>query len=401
MALDKKDVQEVANELKGTFEAFKKSNDAEMEGIKAEKIKLQDQVDKLNEKTGELDKLKAELEKELKAAKRPGAVAEKSTQEHKNAFNLFMRKGSEDGLAELQKKAIQVGVDSDGGYAVPENLDTDILQVLKDESPMRALCNQITIGAANYKKLANLGGAGSGWVGETDKRGETSGPTLAQLEAYMGEVYANPQATQQSLDDMFFDVESWIAAEVAEAFAEKEGNAFLLGDGKDKPKGILSYDMSLEADKTRKFGVFQKMNSGKAGEFSGDNLIDLIYAVTAKYRQNAQFMMTNLSQAKARKLKDTEGNYLWQPGLQLGQPSTLLGYGIAENNDMPEAAADANAIAFGDFKRGYLIVDRMGTRVLRDPFTNKPYVGFYTTKRTGGMATDTNAIKFLTLSASA
>lgn len=401
MALDKKDVQEVADQLKGTFEDFKKSNDQEMAAIKAERSKLKDQVDKLNEKTGELDKLKAELEKELKAAKRPGVVAEKSTEEHKSAFNQFMRKGAEDGLAELQKKAIQVGVDSDGGYAVPENLDTDILQVLKDESPMRALCAQITIGAANYKKLANIGGAGSGWVGETDKRGETSGPSLAQLEAYMGEVYANPQATQQSLDDIFFNVESWIASEVAEAFAEKEGNAFLLGDGKNKPKGILAYDLSLDIDKNRKFGTFQKIHSGKAGEFSGDNLIDLIYAVTAKYRQNAQFMMTNLSQAKARKLKDTEGNYLWQPGLQLGQPSTLLGYGIAENNDMPEAAADANAIAFGDFKRGYLIVDRMGTRVLRDPFTNKPYVGFYTTKRTGGMATDTNAIKFLTLSESA
>jgi HK97 family phage major capsid protein len=399
MAIDEKDVSEVAKELKGAFEEFKKSNDKELEAIKSEKQKLEEKTDKLNEKLGEIDSLKAELEKELKTAKRPDATKGKDVEAHKTAFLQFLRKGSDDGLADLQQKAVQVAVDADGGYAVPEELDRTLLQLMKDESPMRRVCNSITVSTSDYKKLVNLGGAGSGWVGETTARPATNTPTLAQIVATMGEIYANPQATQTSLDDVFFDVEQWLSEEVAREFAEKEGSAFLLGDGSNKPKGILSNTLAATADDVRAFGTLQKLVSGAAGTFSGDNLIDLIYSLKRGYRQNASFMMNGLTVAKARKLKDTDGNYLWQPGLQQGQPSLLLGYGIEENEDMPDAAADANAILFGDFKRGYTIVDRMGTRTLRDPFTNKPYVGFYTTKRVGGMLTDSNAIKVLALSA--
>lgn len=398
MSIEKKDIDEVAADLKGAFEEFKKSNDKELEAIKAEKTKLEEKTDKLNEKLGELDSLKAELEKEIKQAKRPGSPKSTDIEAHKAGFIQFLRKGVDDGLSELQQKAVQVGVDADGGYAVPEDLDRTLLQLLRDESPMRKVCNQITVSTPDHKKLVNLGGAGSGWVGETAARPATGTPTLVQIIATMGEIYANPQATQTSLDDVFFNVEAWIQEEVAREFAEKEGLAFLQGDGTNKPKGILAYTITDEDDGTRAFGSIQNFSSGTAGTFDGDNLIDLIYGLKKGYRQNAVFMMTNLTQAKARKLKDSDGNYLWQPGLQAGQPSLLLGYGIEENNDMPEAEADANAILFGDFKRGYTIVDRMGTRILRDPFTNKPYVGFYTTKRTGGMLTDSNAIKVLTLS---
>lgn len=398
MSIEKKDIDEVAADLKGAFEEFKKSNDKELEAIKAEKTKLEEKTDKLNEKLGELDSLKAELEKEIKQAKRPGSPKSTDIEAHKAGFIQFLRKGVDDGLSELQQKAIQVGVDADGGYAVPEDLDRTLLQLLRDESPMRKVCNQITVSTPDHKKLVNLGGAGSGWVGETAARPATGTPTLVQIIATMGEIYANPQATQTSLDDVFFNVEAWIQEEVAREFAEKEGLAFLQGDGTNKTKGILAYTITDEDDGTRAFGSIQNFSSGTAGTFDGDNLIDLIYGLKKGYRQNAVFMMTNLTQAKARKLKDSDGNYLWQPGLQAGQPSLLLGYGIEENNDMPEATADANAILFGDFKRGYTIVDRMGTRILRDPFTNKPYVGFYTTKRTGGMLTDSNAIKVLTLS---
>lgn len=398
MGIEKKDIEEVAADLKGAFEEFKKSNDKELEAIKAEKAKLEEKTDKLNEKLGELDSLKAELEKEIKQAKRPSSPKSTDIEAHKAGFIQFLRKGIDDGLSELQHKAVQVGVDADGGYAVPEDLDRTLLQLLRDESPMRKVCNQITVSTPDHKKLVNLGGAGSGWVGETAARPATGTPTLMQIIATMGEIYANPQATQTSLDDVFFNVEAWIQEEVAREFAEKEGLAFLQGDGTNKPKGILAYTITDEDDSTRAFGSIQKFSSGTAGTFDGDNLIDLIYGLKKGYRQNAVFMMTNLTQAKARKLKDSDGNYLWQPGLQSGQPSLLLGYGIEENNDMPEAAADANAILFGDFKRAYTIVDRMGTRILRDPFTNKPYVGFYTTKRTGGMLTDSNAIKVLTLS---
>ncbi|KJV38192.1 phage major capsid protein [Acinetobacter brisouii] len=399
MAIEKKDIEEVAADLKGTFEDFKKKNDKELDGIKAEKGKLSEQVDKLNEKMGQLDSLKSELEKELKAAKRPGATQGKEADEHKTAFYQFMRKGTEDGLSELEKKAVNVGTDSEGGYAVPEELDKTLLELLKDENPMRRICSQMTVGTDKYKKLVNLGGAGSGWVGETDPRPSTGTPTLAQLEAYMGEIYANPQVTQAALDDVFFDVENWISTEVAQEFAEKEGNAFLLGNGTNKPKGILAYSFSTDVDKDRAFGTLQNVKSGTSGDFDSDGLLNLIYATRKAYRNGALFMMTNLTQAKVRKFKDSEGNYLWQPGLQLGQPSTLLGYGIEENEDMPEVAADEMPVLFGNFKRAYLIVDRMGTRVLRDPYTNKPYVGFYTTKRTGGMLLDSNAVKGLKLSA--
>ena len=400
MAIDEKDVGEVAKELKGAFDDFKAKNDKELEAIKSEKGKLSDSVDKLNEKLGEIDKLKSDLEKELKAAKRPGATEGKDVEAHQKAFGQFLRKGkNEDELADLQQKAVQVAVDGDGGFAAPEELDTTMLELLRNESPMREVCGSIIIGASGYKKLVNLGGAGSGWVGEIEARPATGTPTIAQLEVYMGELYSNPQATQQSLDDIHFNVEQWLSEEVAREFAEQEGNAFLLGNGTNKPKGILAYDLDAAADKDRVFGKLQKLVSGAAGSFTGDNLIDLIYSTKKGYRKNAQFMMNTLTLCKARKLKDSEGNYLWQPGLQAGQPSTLLSHAVAENEDMPDAEADANAILFGDFKRGYAVVDRFGTRVLRDPFTNKPNVGFYTTKRVGGMLLDSNAIKVLALSA--
>lgn len=399
MAIDEKDISEVITDLKGAFEDFKKANDQELEGIKAEKVKQTEATEKLNQKLGEIDKLKSDLEKELKAAKRPGATGQKEASEHKAAFLRFVRKGNDEGLAELQQKAVQVGVDDDGGYAAPEELDKTLLQLLRNDNPMREECGSIIISASGYKKLVNLGGASSGWVGETDDRPDTTTPKLAEIIASMGEIYAKPKSTQTALDDIFFDVESWLAEEVGREFAEKEGNAFLLGDGNKKPKGILAHAMATTTDKTRPFGTLQKFVSGTAGDFNADNIIDLIYGTRKPYRRGSKFMMNSLTLSKVRKFKDSEGNYIWQPGLQLDQPSSLLGYAIAENEDMPDVAADANALMFGNFKRGYAVVDRMGTRVLRDPYSAKPYIEFYTTKRVGGLLLDSNAIKVLTLSA--
>ncbi|EPK7727364.1 phage major capsid protein [Pseudomonas aeruginosa] len=399
MPADIQDVKQVAEELGAKFDEFKQKNDKRVEALEAEKGKLVEQVETLNEKLGQLDDMKSALEKELAGMKRPDGTGTKAASEHKAAFMQFVRKGIDTGLGELQAKALQIGVDADGGYAVPEELDRNIIELLRDESPMRQVCNQIFVGTPDYKRLANLGGAGSGWVGETAPRPETSTPTLAQISAVMGELYANPQATQTSLDDMFFDVEGWLNSEVGREFSEKEGAAFLLGDGVNKPKGLLAYPFAVAGDKTRPYGTLQRLVSGNAAAFSGDNLIDLVQAVKAGYRRAGTWMMNNLTVAYVRKLKDSEGNYLWRPGLEVGQPSSLLGYGITENEDMPDIAADANALAFGDFKRAYTIVDRIGTRVLRDPYTNKPYVGFYTTKRVGGMLVDSQAVKVLTLSA--
>lgn len=399
MAVEKKDIEDVAEALGKKFDEFKATNDKRIDGLEAEKSKLSGTVDTLNEKLGELDNLKSELEKELIALKRPDGTSTKAASEHKTAFLQFVRKGIDAGLGELQAKALQIGTEADGGYAVPEELDRTIIELLKDASPMRQVCNQITVGSPDYKRLVSLGGAGSGWVGETEARPATGTPTLGQISAFMGEIYSNPQATQTSLDDIFFNAEQWLNSEVAREFSEKEGSAFLLGNGVNKPKGLLAYPMLTTGDDIRAFGSLQKLVSGIAGGFNGDKLIDLIHALKAGYRANGKFMMGNLTVAYARKLKDSEGNYLWRPGLEAGVPSTLLGYGITENEDMPDVAADANAIAFGDFKRAYTIVDRIGTRVLRDPYTNKPYVGFYTTKRVGGMLVDSQAVKVLTLSA--
>ena len=399
MAVEKKDIEDVAEALGKKFDEFKKTNDKRIDGLEEEKGKLSGQVDTLNEKLGELDALKSSLEKELIALKRPDGTGTKAASEHKAAFLQFVRKGIDTGLGELQAKALQIGVESDGGYAVPEDLDRSIIELLRETSPMRQVCNQITVGTPDYKRLVNLGGAGSGWVGETAERPKTDTPTLGQISAFMGEIYANPQATQTSLDDLFFNAEGWLNDEVAREFSEKEGNAFLIGNGTNKPKGLLAYTLDTKNDADREFGVLQKIITGAAGQITGDNLIDLIHALKAGYRANGTWMMGNLTVAYMRKLKDKEGNYLWRPGLEAGAPSVLLGYGITENEDMPDVAADANAIAFGDFKRAYTIVDRIGTRVLRDPYTNKPYVGFYTTKRVGGMLVDSQAVKILTLSA--
>jgi HK97 family phage major capsid protein len=399
MAIELKDVQQVAEELGGRFEEFKSKNDKRLEAIESEKAALAGTVESLNEKLTDLDTYKKQLEDELAGLKRPGATGgDKLKGEHKTAFSKFLRKGHEDGLRDLEQKALSVGVDADGGFAVPEELDRTILEVERDISPMRQVCRQISVSTTDYKQLVNLGGAASGWVGETDARTATGTPTLAQIVAHMGEIYANPQATQTSLDDMFFDAEAWLTAEVSREFAEKEAAAFMTGDGTNKPKGILAYTLATTNDATRAFGQLQKLHSGTAGDFDADDLINLIYSLKAGYRQGARFMMPQLTVAKIRTLKDGNNNYIWQPGLQVGQPSTLLGFGIAENEDVPAVAADANAVLFGDFNRGYTIVDRVGVRVLRDPYTNKPNVGFYTTKRVGGMLTDSNAIKVLTLS---
>lgn len=396
MSVDVKDVEQVAQELQAKFDAFKEKNDKRLEAVEQEKGKLAGEVETLNGKLSELDELKSALEEELKQVKRPtGGSQSKAASEHKTAFIGFMRKGKDDGLRELERKALQVGVDEDGGYAVPEELDRTILNLLKDEVVMRQEATTITVGGANYKKLVNLGGTASGWVGETDARPETDASKLGQIEPFMGEIYGNPQATQTMLDDAFFNVEDWINSELAIEFAEQEEIAFTSGNGTKKPKGFLAYASTLEPDKTRAFGTLQHILSGAAAGVTADAIIKLVYTLRKVHRNGAKFMMNNNSLFAIRILKDSEGNYLWRPGLELGQPSSLAGYGVAENEQMPDIAADAKAIAFGNFKRGYTIVDRIGTRILRDPYTKKPFVGFYTTKRTGGMLVDSQAIKLL------
>lgn len=390
------------------FEEFKSANDEVLQA-KAEGKAVAELESKVNKANDEITRLNNEIADLAKKANRPEALGDAKdvlNNEHKEAFLGFMRKGQDAGLAEIQLKAVNVGVDGDGGYAVPHTLDRSILELLRDESPMRQVCNVITIGGEHYSKPVNLGGASSGWVGETDERPETDGPKLTVIKPVMGEIYANPASTQQALDDMFFSPETWLAQEVAYEFAKQEGLAFLMGDGTNKPKGLLAAPVDTKSDKEgRAFGTIQVLDTGVADNFPveapADVLIDLIYSLKGGYRNGAGFMMNSLTLSTIRKWKDKEGNYIWQPSIQMGQPSLILGYGVTENEDMPDIGANALPVLFGNFKRAYSIVDRFGTRVLRDPYTNKPYVHFYTTKRVGGMLEDTQAVKFLRCKAGA
>ncbi len=317
MAVDIKDVEQVAQELQQKFDDFKAKNDKRVEAIEQEKGKLAGQVETLNGKLSELENLKSDLEKELLELKRPaGGAQNKLATEHKEAFVGFLRKGREDGLRDLERKALQVGTDEDGGYAVPEELDRNILNLLKDEVVMRQEATVITVGGSDYKKLVNLGGTASGWVGETDTRSQTATSRLELIEPLMGEIYGNPQATQKMLDDAFFNVEAWINSELATEFAEQEEIAFTSGDGTKKPKGFLAYESTDETDKVRAFGKLQHIVSGDATAVTADAIIKLIYTLRKAHRTGAKFMMNNNSLFAIRLLKDTEGNYLWRPGLE-------------------------------------------------------------------------------------
>ncbi|WP_421680545.1 phage major capsid protein [Stenotrophomonas bentonitica] len=392
---------ELKNAIDGlgtAFEEFKKTNDERLAKLaKGESVAdVEQKLSKIENALERVEELKNRLDDVETKGNRIVGQPSKEEAEYKEGFAKFMRKGDAGGI---ESKAVNTGNDADGGFAVPEELDRNIIQILRKSNPMRSVCNVITVGTPDYKKLANLGGAGSGWVGETDPRPETGTPKLAPVAAFMGEIYANPAATQTSLDDAFFDVEAWLASEVTIVFDEKENAAYTAGNGENKPKGFLAYANAGTPDGTRPFGTVGFVASGIDGSFNGDSLIDLIYATKQGYRQNGRFMLSNLVLREARKLKDNEGNYLWQPGLQEGEPSKLLGYGAIENEDMPELAADSLSLAFGDWKRFYTVVDRIGTRVLRDPYTNKPYVQFYTTKRVGGFVENSEAVKLLKLSA--
>ncbi|AOY00108.1 phage major capsid protein [Jeongeupia sp. USM3] len=397
------EIKEIVENLGRAFEEFKSTNDARLKAVEKGGATgdIEVKLGNIDKALTDLGDLKGRLEAVEKKGNRPGVGGDAAAlaAEHKQAFGRFMRKGDDSGFAELEAKSLSVGSDADGGFAVPEELDRNIIQLERDAVPMRSVCNVITVGNEEYKRLVNLGGAASGWVGEEDARPDTGTPRLASVAPFFGELYANPKATQKSLDDMYFDAEAWLGEEVALEFADKESAAFTAGDGVKKPKGFLAYANAATGDATRPLGTLQFIVSGAAATITPDALIDLIYALKQGYRKNAAFMLNSLTLPVLRKLKDADGNYLWRPGLDADAPSTLHSKPVVENDDMPIVAAGSLALAFGDFKRGYTIADVRGTRVLRDPYTNKPFVSFYTTKRVGGGLMNSNAIKLLKISA--
>jgi HK97 family phage major capsid protein len=382
------------------FEAFKDTNDRRLSEI--ERCMSADPVteDKLARIDRALDEQKRLVDALTHRATRPplgGAPARETPSEHKAAFEAYIRRGDFQGLRSLEGKALSVGSGPDGGYVVPDETERSINRAVRDISPIRAIAGVRQVSGSVYKKPFAITGAETGWVGEAAARPETDGPTLAELAFPTMELYAMPAATQALLDDAAVDIDQWVAEEVRVAFAEQEGAAFVTGNGTNRPKGFLDYNKVANASWS--WGNIGTIATGVSGAFPatnpGDKLIDLVYAVKAGYRANAHFVFNRSTQSAIRKLKDGDGTYLWQPSLKPGEASTLMGFPVAESEDMPDIGADSYAVAFGDFRRGYLIVDRVGIRILRDPYSAKPYVLFYTTKRVGGGVQDFDAIKLM------
>ena len=405
-----REIKQAFDEFLRAFDAFKGANDERLDALEKRSADVvgEEKVDRINRA---LDEHKRALDELTLASQRPAIAganelgrkaAPHQTRERKQAFERYVRKGDAGGLDALELKALSAGSDPDGGYTVPLEIETTIDRVLAKASPIRSIAGVRAIGANVYRKPITTAGAATGWVGETDAITQTNTPTLAALDFPAMELYAMPAATQTLLDDSQVDIEQWLAEEVQIVFAEQEGAAFVGGDGTNKPTGFLSY--TTVADGSWSWGNLGYVASGAAGAFASsdpsDALLDLAYAPKQAYRANGRWVMNRKTESAVRKFKDSTGNYIWQPGLSAEQSATLFGYPVTEVEDMPDIAANSYSIAFGDFARGYLIVDRVGIRVLRDPYSAKPYVLFYTTKRVGGGVQNFEAIKLMKFAAS-
>ena len=399
------------HEMMAAFEAFKGANDARLDEI--ERKSSADTL--LEEKVARIDlavsSAQARLDRVVSEGRRPavgGAFAPSTPSwspspdggglEEKAAFDGYVRTGSAFGLE--VKAGLSSGATS-GGYVVPPETERAIERRLMAGSPMREIATVRTVASGVFRKPVSIAGVASGWVAETAARPETDPATLALLEFPAADLYASPAATQSLLDDAMVNLDEWLAGEVEDAFAAQETEAFVNGDGVNKPRGFLSYATVADAGQT--WGQIGYVASGAAGAFGGtaaaDRLIDLVYAPKAQYRPNGRFVMNRRTVSAIRKFKDADGNYIWTPATRPGETASLLGYAVTEIETMPDMAANSLSIAFGDFSRGYLIVDRAGVRVLRDPYSAKPYVLFYTTKRVGGGVQNFDAIKVMKFAA--
>ena len=317
---------------------------------------------------------------------------------YKAAFDTFIRKG-EEVMGVDERKALSVGSDPDGGYVVNPDLSGRIVMKVFESSPMRAYASVQVISTDALEGLFDLNEASSGWVGETDSRAETNTPQLGKWRIPVHELYAKPKATQKLLDDASINMEAWLASKVAEKFARDEANAFVVGNGVNKPRGFLTYGSGTTLP-----GTIEQFPTGASGALAsapdgGDALINALYGLKQQYRANATWFMNRATTKLVRKAKDSDGAYIWSPGIQAGQPATLLGYPVAAFEDMPDPGSNSLSIAVGDMREAYQIVDRIGLRVLRDPYSAKPYVEFYTTKRVGGDCVNFEALKIIRLGA--
>lgn len=350
--------------------------------------------------------LKSQVEDLETKLNRPGmgGKIDQQADEHKAAFLEWMRDprdfDRERKLKDIQTKAAdtRTAAAASGGYALPEVIARQIANTLQDISPVRQVAKVVTVGTPDYKELVDRNGFGTEWVGEVSARSQTNTPDIAECAPTFGELAAKPQATTHSLDDLFFNVEEWLIRKATEQFAIAEGIAFISGDGTNKPTGFLTGVPVVTADSSRAYGTLQYVATGVAADFGADpfdNIISLQMAPKQGYRSNGNFMMNSNTAATLALVKDTTGQYLWRPAVIAGQPDMVRGRPVVYAEDMPDVAADSFPIAFGDFRRGYLIADRIGVRMVRDEVTTPGYVKFIISKRIGGKILDSDAIKLL------
>jgi HK97 family phage major capsid protein len=397
------DVAEAFSDFMHAFEDFKSANDDRLSQIEtrfgADVVTIE-KVDRINAALDEQKRVIDHLA--FKNARPPlaGMANDRAMalpSEHKTAFDAYVRKGDERGVMRIEEKAYNLTTGADGGFLVPPETADEIGRRLAKLSPIRSVASVRQVSAAVLKKPFSITGPATGWVAEAAVRPTTNSGTLSEMNFPTMELYAMPAASASLLDDGAFNVDEWISSEIEMVFAEQESDAFVRGDGVAKPRGFNDYPTVAENAWT--WGNLGHVATGVANDWPTTNpsdvLVELIYALKSGYRQNANFVMNRKVQAAIRKMKDTTGNYLWTPPAIIGGNASLMGFPVLEAEHMPDVAANSRSVAFGDFARGYLIVDRIGVRVLRDPYSAKPYVLFYTTKRVGGGVQDFDAIKIL------
>lgn len=371
--------QEVTEALSGFLRDFK----GFQEGVKAKFQQTEERMTMLDRKTN--------------SASRPQLSGAAPVQApHQKAFAGYIRTGDDTALRSLmpESKALSTTVNSEGGYLVDPQTSERVISVLREAASIRAVATVVSVEATSYDVLIDHSDTGAGWASETDPCTETGTPVIDRITIPLHELSALPKASQRLLDDSAFDIEGWLAGRIADKFSRAEATAFLTGDGLDKPTGILTHPI-VENDSWN-WGSLGYVATGEDGGIGdGDAIIDLVYALGAQYRANASFVMNSKTAGLLRKLKDADGRFLWSDGLAAGEPARLLGYPVLIAEDMPDAATDSLSLAFGDFAAGYTIAERPDLRVLRDPFSAKPHVLFYATKRVGGDVSDFSAIKLL------
>ena len=379
------EMKAVLDELHRVHETFKSYNDAaetERQKYGAELGEIKERVERTQDA---LDQLEVKLQ-------RPGAPATEAKEDKsvlERAVSKFMRSG-ERGLTPEEAKALSTVVDADGGYLVPENMLPGIVRLNREFSPVRSLASVFSINQGNSLKVPKQGSTHftAGWVAELGARTAGTSGTFAQVEILAHEMYALQQVSQGLLDSASFPIESWVSEQVGVTFSQTEATAFVSGNGVGRPLGLLDAAAGIGTT-----------NSGNANLLTPDGLMATFYALAEPYAANATWMAARATIRAIRQMKDGMQQYLWQPGLQASEPATLLGRPIVEATDMPAVSAGLYPVIVGDFRRGYYIVDHVGIRLLRDPYSSKPYVEYYFTKKVGGAPVLAEAFRICVVSA--